>query len=108
MISTATIPTDRQAVVVEIEPLLVRSADAARLLGISARQFRRLDSAGAVPLAIRIGASKRFAVAELQAWIAHGCPSRHQFQALKKSRRLVQQRSGQDQKHHHHHERIPA
>lgn len=72
-----------RSVVVEVEPLLVNGADAARLLGISARQFRRLDSAGLVPLAVRIGSSKRWGVDELRSWCSAGCLARSQWDARK-------------------------
>lgn len=73
-------PSDTVANVVGVEPLLLRSADVARLLGISARQFRRLDASGQVPQAIRVGASKRWRVDELRSWCASGCPARVRWQ----------------------------
>ncbi len=84
-------------------PLLLRGVDAAALIGVSPRQFRRLDGAGAVPLALRIGVAKRWSLEDLVQWIAADCPSRDQFRALKKSRRLVLQ-SGR--KHEQRHEDI--
>lgn len=66
--------------IVAVEPLLVNGRDAARLLSISSRTFRRLDSAGAVPLPVRIGRSKRWAVADLRSWCCSGCPSRQVWQ----------------------------
>lgn len=66
---------------VSMEPLLVSGAAAAALLGVSARTWRRLVSAGKVgPIALRIGASRRYLVKELRAWCAAGCPSRARWE----------------------------
>ena len=59
-----------------IELRALSGPDAARLIGVSARTFRRLDSTGQVPQALRVGGSKRWSVAELRGWIEAGCPDR--------------------------------
>ena len=59
-----------------VQPLAVGAGSAGRLVGISARTWRRLDAAGQVPAAVRIGGQKRWIVAELAAWLDSGCPGR--------------------------------
>lgn len=44
--------------IVAVEPLAVSGADAAKLLGISPRTLRRLDSAGQLPRPVHHGGSK--------------------------------------------------
>ena len=60
------------------ESLLVRAPTAAGMLGISVRALRRLDSAGAIPQAIKLGGmkSKLWRVRSLAEWCDDGCPSR--------------------------------
>ena len=51
------------------EPLLLRPAEAARLLAISPRNLWELTNAREVPV-IRIGRSLRYPTEELRAWVA--------------------------------------
>jgi excisionase family DNA binding protein len=53
-----------------LEPLLVRPAEAALLLGISRSKLYELLAAGEIP-AIKIGRSVRIPVIALEAWISH-------------------------------------
>lgn len=55
-------------------PLLIGARDAARLLSISERRLWDLEKTGAVP-SRRIGRLVRYSPAELEAWIALGCPT---------------------------------
>ena len=57
-------------------PILVDSTDAAKLCGVCRRYWTQLDSAGKVPMPIRLGKRKLWAVSELEKWVAQGCPSR--------------------------------
>ncbi len=68
-----------------IEPLALSGPDAARPIGVSARTFRRLDSTGQVPQALRVGGSKRWSVAELSAWLSAGAPNRARWEGLKEN-----------------------
>lgn len=54
---------------VPIPPLALRAADAARALGISARQLWSLTNAGEIPHA-RIGRSIAYPVDELREWLS--------------------------------------
>ncbi len=61
------------------EPLLLRMDEAAKLLSISPSMVRKLAAAGQLPV-IRLGASVRIPVEQLQLWIreratAQGSPS---------------------------------
>lgn len=68
---------------VAIAPFAVSGQDAAALLGVSARTWRRLNAAGLVPQALRVGGSKRWSVAELRGWIEAGCPARARWVQLR-------------------------
>ncbi|MBX3412419.1 MAG: helix-turn-helix domain-containing protein [Pirellulales bacterium] len=46
----------------------------ATILGLSKRTIWRLLSAGEIPKPIRLGGSTRWVLAEIEAWIAAGCP----------------------------------
>jgi prophage regulatory protein len=56
------------------EPLLVTSAEVARLLNVSTRTLWRQLSAGQIPSPVRFGGTVRWRVDELKKWIAEGCP----------------------------------
>lgn len=67
-----------------LQPLAVNGQDAARLVGVSGRSWRRLDAQGLVPQALRVGGSKRWSVAELRGWIEAGCPARARWVQLRR------------------------
>ncbi|MBL9118592.1 MAG: helix-turn-helix domain-containing protein [Phycisphaerae bacterium] len=48
----------------------------AEKLNVSTRHVRRLTDAGALPRPIRLGSLVRWRLAEIDAWIASGCPRR--------------------------------
>lgn len=57
-------------------PTGVRDVDGvAELLGCSSRHVRRLADSGAMPRPIHIGRLIRWRNADLDAWLAAGCPS---------------------------------
>ncbi|MEX0717056.1 MAG: helix-turn-helix domain-containing protein [Planctomycetaceae bacterium] len=62
----------------EQSPLLT-APEVARLLRLSDRTVRRLDSSGCLPRGLRIGGSKRWRRDELLAWIGAGCPRRNDW-----------------------------
>jgi len=53
----------------EIEPMLLRPQEAAKLLAISPRKLWQLTNMGEVPV-VRIGRSLRYPREELRAWIS--------------------------------------
>lgn len=66
-----------------INPLLLSARDAARLCGVSVKTWRRWDSAGRVPIPIRIGGAVRWRADELHQWINAGCPGRREWLAIR-------------------------
>jgi excisionase family DNA binding protein len=63
----------RAAERVAVAPLLVNRQEAAALLSISERKLWELTNRGVTPC-VRIGRAVRYRVADLEAWIADGCP----------------------------------
>lgn len=55
-------------------PVLIRPREAADRLGIGARTLWSLTRRDAIPC-VRIGRSVRYALADLEAWVAAGCPT---------------------------------
>lgn len=62
-------------------PLLVTGGLLALLLGVSKRHIERLDVSGKLPDAVRLGRSKRWRRAEIEAWLLAGCPDRAHWEA---------------------------
>ena len=58
--------------------LLIDVNEVAKLLKVSARHVYRMEEAGAIPKAIRIGAAVRWSFDEITNWIAAECPSAKQ------------------------------
>lgn len=78
-------PTNSQPVqVVQVQPLLVNGETAGRMCGISRRSWRRFDTAGKVPQAVRVGGQKMWLVSELVAWTEAKCPGRQMWEQLRK------------------------
>jgi excisionase family DNA binding protein len=55
-------------------PRLLAVADVARLLACSKQHVRRLADAGRMPRPVKLGALVRWNRAEVENWIATGCP----------------------------------
>jgi prophage regulatory protein len=54
---------------------LIDAAEFARLLGCSVKHVRRMADLGRCPPPVRLGGLVRWTRAEIDAWIADGCPS---------------------------------
>jgi len=52
------------------------------VLSLSRRQIFRLQSGGKIPAAVRVGGAVRWRQADIERWIALGCPERKRFEAL--------------------------
>ena len=64
------------------EPLLVKPADAARLLGMSRSTLDKLEASGVIgPRPIRFGGKVLWSLTELRKWIEAGCPGRVEWNA---------------------------
>jgi predicted DNA-binding transcriptional regulator AlpA len=70
----------------ELVPLLIGINDLATLLSRSIPSLHRDDAAGRLPAALRIGASKRWRYSDIVEWIELGCPSRAEFDSLRRNR----------------------
>jgi predicted DNA-binding transcriptional regulator AlpA len=55
----------------------------AAMLNIAERTTRRLDVEGRLPVAIKIGKSKRWRISELHQWIEAGAPGRQKWEVIK-------------------------
>ena len=62
---------------------LVDIKGVAAMLHLAPRTTRRLDVEGRLPVAIKIGKSKRWRISELQQWIEAGAPGRQKWESLK-------------------------
>ncbi len=68
-------------------PLLIDVEELAALLGRSVASLARDDAAGRLPTPVRLGASKKFRMDEVIAWVAAGCPPRAQWTYAQGGRR---------------------
>ena len=57
-----------------LEPVMITARQLAILLQVSTRQVWRMLSAGRVPQPVRVGGIVRWRMAEVENWIAEGCP----------------------------------
>ena len=68
--------TSGTEVVVSDTALLTDIAGVAALLRVSKRTAYRLDDDGQIPAPITLGKTKRWRVAEIEAWLRAGAPAR--------------------------------
>lgn len=68
----------------ESSALLLTKADLARELRTSVKTIDRMDNAGKLPRAVRVGRAKRWGRQTIVTWIAAGCPDRHDFERFHK------------------------
>lgn len=62
--------------------LTANAAQVARMLGVSVRQVWRLHATGRLPRPIRLGNCVRWRRAEIEAFVAAGCPNAEQWELL--------------------------
>jgi len=73
-------PNNITTLIISAEPLLLSSADSAKLLGISRSLFLSMDSIGTLgPTPRKFGKRVLWSVAELRNWVANECPNREQW-----------------------------
>jgi predicted DNA-binding transcriptional regulator AlpA len=65
------------------ERLALAAADLAKLLDISERHLWALHSSARIPRPFRLGRAVRWNLAEIQAWLDAGSPSRDQWEKTK-------------------------
>lgn len=66
------------------EVLAYDAKQLAERLGVSLRHVRRMDRAGHLPAPVRLGASVRWPVREVEAWLLAGAPERRNWNAIRK------------------------
>jgi predicted DNA-binding transcriptional regulator AlpA len=66
-----------------VEPLLVPAAVAGPMCGRSKASWWRDCAAGRTPAPIKLAGSTLWSVEELKLWIAHSCPPRKVWEAIK-------------------------
>jgi predicted DNA-binding transcriptional regulator AlpA len=69
-----------------LAPLVVDVRGLAVLLSRSETSLDRDDAAGRLPKPIRIGRAKRWLISDIELWLRHGCPSRREFEVMRKGR----------------------
>lgn len=69
-----------------LPPFAVDARDAARLASVSCRSWFRHVASGQAPAGFRLGRSRRWLVAELNAWLAAGAPPRERWDAMRAAR----------------------
>ena len=65
-----------------MESLVVRAKELAKLLSVSLVHIRRLDSAGKLPSAVRLGNCVSWRRGEIEEWLAAGSPNREKWIAI--------------------------
>ena len=67
----------------QLEPLMLRAKDAARLCGLAVSTWYELKSAGKLPPSIKLGKARLWRVDVLCRWVELDCPTIDRFEALK-------------------------
>ena len=68
----------------EVERQLVAAKEVAAFCSVSKATWARWYAADRVPAPVKIGRTVRWRLADLERWVALGCPPRKQFEALTK------------------------
>ncbi|MBN2457293.1 MAG: helix-turn-helix domain-containing protein [Sedimentisphaerales bacterium] len=68
----------------QVEPLMLRAAEAARLCGLAVSTWYELKSAGRLPPSIKIGKARLWRMNVLRKWVGMDCPSIDKFEAMEK------------------------
>jgi len=73
--------------VTSTEQLLLSTAEAAKLIGVGRSFFYSLISAGKIgPMPITLGNRHLWRTADLEQWVALGCPNREKWQQIHENR----------------------
>ncbi len=80
--SAIRIVADGRAATRAMTPLAVNASGAAALCGVSRSMWLKLSSQGAVPAPVRLGRRTLWRVADLDAWLAAGCPSAERWREM--------------------------
>ena len=63
----------------DIDPLMVRAEEAARLCSISPRMWYSMIATGQAPPSIKLGGARLWRVDVLRKWLKLNCPPIHKF-----------------------------
>lgn len=74
---TTTTVKDEQALP-DAPALLMSAQTLAKRLEVSVRTLWRLRSSGKLPVPVRVGGAVRWRAADIEAWVAAGCPDLHE------------------------------
>lgn len=67
-----------------MDKLLLKSEDAAEMLGISRTHLYQLSSTGEIgPRPLKLGKCSVWSYLELRAWVAAGCPRREEWERMR-------------------------
>jgi predicted DNA-binding transcriptional regulator AlpA len=66
-------------------PLMVPARVAAATCSVSLATWHRWNAGARCPAPVRIGATVRWRVDELEDWIASGCPARKEWEAMRRA-----------------------
>lgn len=73
---------NRQKAEAQHPALTTTAGGVARMLSVSIRQVWRLNTIGRLPKPLRLGNCVRWRVDEIRAFVAAGCPSRQEWEAM--------------------------
>ncbi len=69
-----------------VEILLVPADVAGPMCGRSKASWWRDHAAGRIPAPVKLGGSTLWSIEELRRWVAHACPSRKTWEALRRAK----------------------
>ena len=72
-----------------LSPLVADARRLAKLLCCGVRTVRTWDSAGKLPMPIRIGGRVVWRMKEIRAWLAAGAPDRQTWAAIRDARKQI-------------------
>ena len=72
------------AKILRLEPIAIRSKQAAALIGVSTRKFAEMRACGLLPPAYKLGGCLVYRTSDLEDWARWGFPSLDRFLALQK------------------------
>lgn len=65
------------------ESTLVNANELAKMLAISVRHVWRMKAGGKLPKTVNVGGCVRWLLADIELFLAMGCPAQKQFDAMK-------------------------
>ncbi len=74
--------TNKDNLVSNPEPLMLRAKDAARLCGLSVSTWYEFKSAGMLPPSIKLGKARLWRLDVLRRWTELNCPNLDKFNAV--------------------------